>query len=154
MVDPISGIGRILGKLVVDLGTEVGAHKILAEVADKGKKAITEDTRAKVIEVLLPRDNFPNIWRRHAELDPHHENRFMALLGKIPEASRPKVFAEMEKMCEEQFAQTLTALEHDVVMQVVQRILAKAGTFLQGKRAGLVEKLDEVNKKRSSRWTF
>lgn len=152
MANPITGIASLIGKLAVELGAEVTARQMIKDVTEMGKKAITEDTRAKVIEALLPRESFPNIWRRHAEVHPHYENKFMALLGKIPEASRPKVFAEMERMCDEQFAQTLTALEHNVVMQVVERILDKAGTFLQGKRAGLVGRLRATNDKRDKRW--
>lgn len=88
------------------------------------------DVRGELLADLLPRNTYPNLWRRHGEASvAKTENRFVTLLAKVPKRPvdlRKTVFPALEAMSDQEFNQALEELHHDRVWEFLQLVALHA----------------------------
>ena len=124
-VDTAEGTGIVL--LVVTLLQKFGQGVVIAVVenaAEQIKKAL-EDNRAELVRdlVMLPKNGNINQWYDEAKAN-FTEARFVTLLCKLPkdkDGSRTYILEKLDTLDKAGFDRVLSQLEHDNVMQFVQR---------------------------------
>lgn len=94
------------------------------------KDAPYVDVRGELLADMLPRSDYPNLWRRHGEASvAKTENRFVTLLAKVPKRPvdlRKTVFPALEDMSDTEFNQALDALHQDALWQFLERVALHA----------------------------
>jgi len=167
-------LGETLGKKLADVGVT------------KTTERIFEDKRGELMaDILSIAPDNQNLLRRHKEaIGEYRENRFVTLLAKIPrfefemeeseleeKGQKKKVKKEIKKevrrevlrnldtLSDQDFKQYLELLEHDLVRQVLKRLMVptitpakesaeKARDFLGQK---MRKRLEELNRRKIER---
>ena len=129
------GFQEAIGDILISLGVTAVFQSFVkkwSEHAGQQFKEIVDisEKRAELLEdirIMTEANNEPKeILRRHkAAIENFTENRFVALLCKIPKNEtdgRRKTLKYLDGLDDEKFNQVLCLLDHDVVMQWIERM--------------------------------
>lgn len=140
------GFLSVLQDAVVALGVDIAFKKFTAVAMHNGAKKFSEkvlqDKRAEILEDFRKmqdegkkdRKNIDPLLRRHKEaINNFTENRFVYLLCKIPldaKVGRRPTLWWLNDMTDERFNQMLCLLDHDVVLQWIERMRRRGGRIV------------------------
>ncbi len=117
---------------IVALGVDIAFKEWMKKWGDYGNQKFQnnvvdpEQGRAALLQDIMFLDQHGearNLMRHYHDATTNlTENRFVALLCKIPQANRRDTLAWLNTLEDQEFDQALALLDHDVVMQWIERM--------------------------------